>query len=180
MSGSCTSSNPPPLIFTSWPVATSACLQQIGRQTWWRGGRGRRTEKLAHLWRRGNSRGPARSVCTDFELLCMSMKVGSGLQKKFSGPRDGFWCLQEKKKRKKKKRAQNNVAGREAFVSMEVSWSLRCSGSLLTHLILLSIDLGCLAYSLNSWLGWFIAMPARFKGSVSLMIKLDFEYHCDI
>ena len=103
MSGSCTSSNPPPLIFTSWPVATSACLQQIGRQTWWRGGRGRHTEKLAHLWRRGNSRGPARSVCTDFELLCMSMKVGSGLQKKFSGPRDGFWCLQEKKKEKKKK-----------------------------------------------------------------------------
>lgn len=147
MSGSCTSSNPPPLIFTSWPVATSACLQQIRRQTR-RRGRDRKTR--TPLKKRKQPQAGQKCVHWFWTPLHVD-ETWKQFAEKFSGPHDGFWCLQKKKK----KRAQNNVAGREAFVSMEVSWSLRCSGSLLTHLILLSIDLGCLAYSLNSWLGWF-------------------------
>lgn len=77
MSGSCTSSNPPEPIFTSWPVATTACLQQLGRQTrWWE-------NRLAHLCKRTATKQPQAGpalCCTDFELLTFRRGLGNSLR----------------------------------------------------------------------------------------------------
>lgn len=65
------------------------------------------------------------------------------------------------------KRAQNSVTVKEASAKASVAVPL------LTDLILLSVDLSCLAHSLT--VGWFgLYVRAWFKGSGSLMmIKLD-------
>lgn len=71
MSGSCMSSNPPELIFTSWPVATTACLQQLERQDDGRERDKKKQQTGTPLKKYGvkTAIGWPAVCCTDFELL---------------------------------------------------------------------------------------------------------------
>lgn len=115
---------------------------------------GRKMENtLAHLWKthgEETATGWPGVCCTDFELVTFQW----GLETVFADifwPRCRFWSPEKRSERCTREREGG------AFVSMKVSKNLCCCGSLLTHLILLSVDLSCLGLQFNSWLVWFIA-----------------------
>lgn len=151
MSGSCTSSNPPRLIFTSWPVATAACLLQLRRQTRWWEGVGKHTGTSENA-RRGNSHGPARSLLHWYWTPRILVRLGNGLQ-------TFFWPLSVLKPTKKHKIAQR----REAFCVDEsqlkplLLWAFTYSSYFAVRWPQL------LGSWFNSWLIWFITCLRGLK-----------------
>lgn len=84
-----TSSNPPQLIFTSWPAATAACLEQVRRQTRMMGEGWKTHLHTSESEQQSNSRRLAKSLLHCFWTLCILARFGNGLQA-FFGLRVGF------------------------------------------------------------------------------------------
>lgn len=142
MRASCSSFIPPLQIFTSWPVASVACLQQLwGQIRWWE-----RKEKHSCTPLKACSvetaTGWSGICCTDFfELLTFWWNLETtcnNVLPLFAERASTEWCKTEK-------------GG--VFVDESPLKSVFCRESLLTHLILPFVDLSRLVLGLT--VGWF-------------------------